>query len=250
MRWSDDPAMKDEDFERISFRHKTAEAVFPPGPATFTLWIAPAGYVGRAYENAGVAEQEGQPAALGWVGNDSLLFVTAHTSGEGDEWKPVVELIKTLGFTASAEKNITPVAAKAAKVVTELGEQDRAKGLPGSTVGLPAAMGPELPGDFGCAVVARALTDPMTIPIAGGSAHAWQKFEFDKESVLAGDPDVRFPWPVNYTMDVKTERLVLKGETRLKRRLTAHTCWPAGVTISTSLCDICLHGRLERGSLL
>ncbi len=213
MRWPDDPAMKDEDFERISFRHKTAEAVFPPGPATFTLWIAPAGYVGRAYENAGVTAQESGAAALGWVNDDNLLFVMAATSSDGDEWKPVVVLIKTLGFTASAEKNITPAAAKVAKVVTELGEQDRAKGLPGSTVGLPAAMGPELPGDFGCAVVGRALTDPMVIPIAGDRAHASQKFEFDKQSVLAGEPDVRFPWPVNYTMDVKTERPVLKGET-------------------------------------
>lgn len=46
-------AMEESDYETLEFRRKSAEAVFPPGPARIVLWVAPADYAGGTMKPPG-----------------------------------------------------------------------------------------------------------------------------------------------------------------------------------------------------
>jgi hypothetical protein len=120
MRWTTDPALKDSDFELLEFRHKTAEVGFPPDPATLVLWVAPIRYAGWAIAPAGKIAQEAQPAKLEWISKDHLLFTYKALSSEGNEWQPVVEAVKALGFEQAAADNMTPAMARKRTVTIAL----------------------------------------------------------------------------------------------------------------------------------
>ena len=197
------------DCEYLSFKHDTLEAVFPPGPAAFSMWLTSASYAGRRYESA-----MGQPggASLYGASDTKLMFLEGGLPEEGQpagRAPPSLEKIwlDQFGLRQPADHGLSPAAQK---TFASPPRQAPDAQLPGSTLSVAEAMKVE---GFRFAAICKAETDAAAFLDNDGLMQAAQSFK--AVVILAGDGRTDMAEPYNYCyVDTpsRRERAVTKGE--------------------------------------
>ena len=93
--------------EFLSFKHEGLRAVFPPGPASFTVSVIRSDYAGRLPKSD--TTQPGG-AYLEWVSPERLLFIEG-SALQGEGQIALEKAFRSLGFDRASRADITPAAA-------------------------------------------------------------------------------------------------------------------------------------------
>jgi HEAT repeat protein/beta-lactamase regulating signal transducer with metallopeptidase domain len=193
--------------EFIHFKHDMLKASFPPGPAEFTMWLAPALYAGRLYE--AVTDQPGG-AWLQAASDTHLMFI----EGGLPEGRGTLDMAniwaRQFGFKTAANRDITPAAKK-----TLVSPPPAVAGaaMVGNDVTLKDALAIK---GVRFVVIAKAEGDASACLVEKDTMQASQWFTATE--VLLGDGRTDMAEPYNYTYrtaEPGRSRPVAKGESVL-----------------------------------